>query len=147
MVHVFEASVWIWQITTNKNGFGSRSSASTLYCTNLEVSTYILTHIARPKILWLDTEWNNKFIPSYTYNDKNPPVSDTVVELRLCRCKTGFIHRRPIRKKNNLLSIEMSLCVKYSNEKSHKEKIDSNSDVDENNDYCRFITCKNHWNP
>ena len=84
---------------------------STLYCTNLKVSTYILTDIVIPKILWLDIEWNNKFIPSYTYNDKNPPVSDTVVELSICRCKTGFIHRRPIRKKKqSLVHRDVFMC-------------------------------------
>ena len=75
---------------------------------------------------------------------KNPPVSDTVVELSLCRDKTGCTHRRSLCKKNDLLCTEMCLCVNCSNEKSHKEKIDSNSDLDEKNGYYRFITCTKH---
>ena len=48
--------------------------------------------------------------------------------------KNGFGSKRCICKKNNLLRIEMCLCVNCSNEKSDEEKIDSDSDVDENND-------------
>ena len=66
---------------------------------------------------------------------KNPPVSDTVVELCLYRDKTGSTYRRSICKKNDLLCTEMCLCVNGSNEKTHKEIIDSNSDVDKNNGY------------
>ena len=91
---------------------------------------------------WSLNEITNLYRPIMT---KNPPVSDTVVELSLCRCKTGCTHRRSIcKKKNDLLCTKMCLCVNCSNEKSRKEKIDSNSDVDENNGYYRFITCAKH---
>lgn len=38
---------------------------------------------------------------------KNLPVSDTVVELRLCRCKTACTQRKCICKKNNVFCTEM----------------------------------------
>ena len=55
---------------------------------------------------------------------KNLPVSDNVLELSLCRCKTGCTQRRCKFKKNNLLCTEMCLCVSCSSEKSGKEKMD-----------------------
>ena len=60
---------------------------------------------------------------------KNVLLFETVAEISLCRCKTGCTQRRCTCKKNNLLCTEMFLCVNSSNEKSDKEKIHSNSDV------------------
>ena len=71
---------------------------------------------------------------------KNRPVSDTEVELSLCSYKTERTQRRSICKNNNLLCKEIRLCINCSNEKIHKEKIDSSLDVDEKNDYYRFAT-------
>ena len=71
---------------------------------------------------------------------KNLPVSDTKVELSLCSCRIGCTKRSSTCKKDNLLSPEISLCVNCFNEKSDKEKIDSNSDVD-------LLLVKNHRNP
>ena len=80
---------------------------------------------------WTLNKITNLYHPIMT---KSSPVPDTVVELSLSRCKTGCTQRRYICKKNDLLCTEMCLCVNCSNEKSDEEKIDSNSDVDENND-------------
>ena len=49
---------------------------------------------------------------------KNLPVSDTVVERSLCRCKTGCTQRRCICKKNNLLCTEIvKLILKFTDRK------------------------------
>ena len=79
---------------------------------------------------WTLNKITNLYHPIMT---KNPPVPDTVVELSLCRWKTGCT-QTCICKKNNLLCTETCLCVNCSNEKSDEEKSDSNSNVDENND-------------
>ena len=99
--------------------------------------TWKSVHISSPILAgpqkngWRLNKITNLYHPIMT---KNPPVPDTVVELSLCRCKTGCTQRRCICKKNNLLCTEMCLCVNFSNDKSDEEKIDSNSNVDENND-------------
>ena len=114
MVYVFKALVWIWQITIIINGFGSENSTSTLYCTNEEVSTYTLTDQTHIEYRYRQTHKNMGIaIPSY--NDEKSAaltVSDTVVELSLCCCKTGCIYSKKMyRLKKTPLCTEMFLCA------------------------------------
>ena len=75
--------------------------------------------------------WNSSEKPYESIVTKNLPAPESVIELCICKCKTGCTSLRCMCKKNSMLCTEMCLCVDCCNGENDNDNVDSDIDIDE----------------
>ena len=103
-----------------------RSHYTSLVCKSAHLPSPIL-----PDPKEFGWRWNS---PEKSYESimtKNLPAPESVIELCICKCKTGCTSLRCMCKKNSMLCTEMCLCVDCCNGENDNDNVDSDIDIDE----------------